>query len=1382
MKNKFIKNKVNYKSVNERGNIMGNKVFGEYYLGLDMGTNSVGWAVTDEKYQLLKVKGKDMWGIREFDEAQTAVDRRTHRIARRRRQREVARIGLLKDYFHNEIVKVDPNFYQRLENSKYHSEDKDEEIRSKYSVFNDKEYTDKEYYAQYPTIYHLRKELLHSTEAHDIRLVYLALLNMFKHRGHFLNANLSADSANRKLSQVYLELCDKVSAILEKDNLPRTIDDKALEELLGSREYSRSKKAEEIAHLMGITSKEKDMMCLIKGFCGLNIDVKQLFGEQLDLEEKLSFSFSDYGYDEKAPEIMQKLGDERYEIIALLQEIYNIGALSGIMKGYEFLSDARVEEYKKHKKDLQILKKAVRKHCTKEEYDHLFKSTENGTYSAYVNSCNTGKKNRRDMKERNREVLYKLIKKLLNGFEAEDEDVAYILLEINKEMFLPKQLTASNGIIPNQVHEKEMKKILQNAEGYLPFLKEVDETGLSVTERIIELFKFQIPYYVGPTTEDSARNHGNGWVVRKEAGDVLPWNIGQKIDLKKTSEEFIAHMVRKCSYLNGNRVLPKASLEYESFCVLNEINNIKVAGEKISVEMKQDIYNTLFKKGKRVSKKEIIKYLIAKGIIEEKEADQVSGIDIMVNRSLSTYGKFSAIFKEDMDKEDCQHMIEDIVFWCTVYGDSKKFLREQLEEKYSSKLTQEQIKRILGMKFKDWGNLSREFLELNGCSKGDGEQCSLIRMMWESNHNLMELLSRDKFTYVEELEQLQVNAYKPLSEMSIEDLDGMYFSAPVKRMVWQTLLILKEIEQITGHAPKRVFIEMARKEDEKKRRTDSRKKQLLDLYKSIKNDERNWVELIEKADQDGTLRSKKLYLYLTQMGRCIYTGRPIELEDLFNDNLYDIDHIYPRHYVKDDNLNNNLVLVDKRANAYKSDHYPIEIGENEKQKCWSLWKELHEKKLINDEKYRRLTGRNPFTDEQKADFIARQLVETNQGTKGVATLLQNILPDTTIVYAKASNVSDFRKKRGLLKTRIINDFHHAQDAYLNIVVGNVYYVKFTNNPLNFIKKEYAKDAKTNHYNLDKMFDWDVKRGNEIAWIAQKDNGAAGTISTVKKMMAKNTPILTRRNFEAHGGIADQTLYSARKACGEGYISLKSSDEKMKDVTKYGGFSSVATAYYFLVEHEIKGKRVRTLETVPIYLKDKVEKQEDALLEYCKEELELVNPSVRLAKIKLQSFIKINGYYAHLGGKTNKQIALKNAVQLCFNQDKTDYIKKLENYMKKGKIEKDVNIETNIELYNELLDKHKNGIYKKRPNPIGFKLEKRKQKFDMLSKEDQIVILLEILKLTEVGSNFANLQLIDEAAKTGVMLMSKRISDAKEFLLINQSVTGLYEKRIDLLTV
>lgn len=35
----------------------------EHYIGLDMGTNSVGWAVTDTEYNLMRAKGKDLWGV-----------------------------------------------------------------------------------------------------------------------------------------------------------------------------------------------------------------------------------------------------------------------------------------------------------------------------------------------------------------------------------------------------------------------------------------------------------------------------------------------------------------------------------------------------------------------------------------------------------------------------------------------------------------------------------------------------------------------------------------------------------------------------------------------------------------------------------------------------------------------------------------------------------------------------------------------------------------------------------------------------------------------------------------------------------------------------------------------------------------------------------------------------------------------------------------------------------------------------------------------------------------------------------------------------------------------------------------------------------------------
>lgn len=48
----------------------------DYYVGLDMGTGSLGGAVTDTQYHLLKVKGKDFWFVREYETAKSQLDRR----------------------------------------------------------------------------------------------------------------------------------------------------------------------------------------------------------------------------------------------------------------------------------------------------------------------------------------------------------------------------------------------------------------------------------------------------------------------------------------------------------------------------------------------------------------------------------------------------------------------------------------------------------------------------------------------------------------------------------------------------------------------------------------------------------------------------------------------------------------------------------------------------------------------------------------------------------------------------------------------------------------------------------------------------------------------------------------------------------------------------------------------------------------------------------------------------------------------------------------------------------------------------------------------------------------------------------------------------------
>ena len=149
-----------------------------YYLGLDIGTNSVGWAVTDESYNLCKFRNKDMWGIRLFESAHTASERRLKRNARRRLRRRNQRIKLLQEIFSQEIANVDNTFFIRLNESKLHMEDK--YVKEKHPLFIGEDYNDIHYYEQYPTVYHLRKELIENENPHDPRLVYLAIHHILK--------------------------------------------------------------------------------------------------------------------------------------------------------------------------------------------------------------------------------------------------------------------------------------------------------------------------------------------------------------------------------------------------------------------------------------------------------------------------------------------------------------------------------------------------------------------------------------------------------------------------------------------------------------------------------------------------------------------------------------------------------------------------------------------------------------------------------------------------------------------------------------------------------------------------------------------------------------------------------------------------------------------------------------------------------------------------------------------------------------------------------------------------------------------------------------------------------------------------------------------------
>ncbi len=1341
----------------------------DYYLGLDLGTGSVGWAVTDENYEVLRAHGKALWGVRLFESAKTAEERRIFRTGRRRLDRRNWRIELLQGIFAEEIAKVDDGFFLRMKESRYVPEDKRNLDGScpelPYALFVDKDYTDKEYHKQFPTIYHLRKWLMETEEIPDIRLVYLALHHLMKHRGHFL---LHGEIENvREFKSIFLQFIETIreEEIEFSINVDEILDE--IEEVLKDRKTTKSAKEAKLKKLLGVKNNPCDK-AIIKLLVGMKVKLSDIFGDKdLDNCERAQISFSDSGYDEYVGEIESVLG-ERYTIIELAKAVYDWAVLNEILGNHISISAAKVELYNKHKSDLAYLKKLVRDNLGKDAYKDIFVKTNDKmyNYSAYIGMTKiNGKKVALEGKQCNKADFYTFLRKNVLSKITNTEQSEYLKEELDKGTFLPKLVTKDNSVIPYQVHLYELRQIISNLEERMPLLKEKGS-------KIEQIFSFRIPYYVGPLNGISKGDKKTNWLERKPDKldeKIYPWNFEEVVDLEVSAEQFIRRMTNKCTYLVKEDVLPKYSLLYSKFMVLNELNNLCINGMPIDVELKQKIYTEVFQHSRKVTQKKLKEYLVREGVIAKTAEVDITGIDGDFKASLTAYHDFkeklSGCNLSDADKE---RIILDI----TLFGDDKKLLKQRLKQLYPQ-LTEVQRNALSVLSYKGWGRLSRAFLEeIEAPSIETGEICSIIRMLWETNENLMQLLG-DKYEFTSEIEKR--NGIDSSSEITYKIVDELYVSPAVKRQIWQTLLIVKELCKVLGNPPKRVFVEMAREKAESKR-TDSRKKILVDLYKKCKEEEKDWISMLENTEEH-TLRSDKLYLYYTQKGRCMYSGEVIELEDLWDNTKYDIDHIYPQSKVMDDSLDNR-VLVKKTYNAEKTDVYPIHADIRMKRS--EFWKSLLDGGFISKEKYKRLTRATEFEPDELAGFINRQLVETRQGTKAVASVLKQVLPETEIVYVKAKIVSQFRQDFDFVKVREMNDLHHAKDAYLNVVVGNTYYVKFTKNAAWFIKNNPYRS-----YNLQKMFkSKDVVSGNETAWKA----GDNGTIITVRKVMAKNNILVTRRSYQVKGGLFDQQLMKK----GKGQVFVKDSDERLHSIEKYGGYNKATGTYFMLVESEDKkGNKIRTIEFVPLYLQEKVKKDEQVIIDYLVTNLNLYKPQILISRIKKDTLFKIEGLLVTLSSRyDSKRLQFRNAAQLILDVDSKKTLKKVLKYVERYKSNPEVKMSVYdklyenelIDLYDVFLDKLKKKIYSGYLETIKKFIEEKREQFIKLEVKEKCLVISEMLKVFQSQYVVVSYKMLGKKEDIKILRISKNITNCEKISIINQSPTGIYEQEIDLKTV
>jgi CRISPR-associated endonuclease Csn1 len=1348
----------------------------EYYIGLDCGTESVGFAVTDLNYNILKFNGKSMWGSHLFDEAKTAEGRRGARCARRRRQREIQRISLLQEIFAEEVYKVDPTFFIRLNDSNLNPEDKSFPDRN--IVFNDPTFKDKDYFKLYPTAYHLRRALMRD-EITDPRLLYLGIHHILKHRGHFLFPGENLQAVN-DLGALVLNVQKACSAI---DISLSFSSSEELESAL--RIKGNSRKLEELANVIS-SEDSKFLKNVMRVLVGYKVNAEKLFGNEEYKDLNIEFKKQSFE-DEDLPALEDALNEDEFQIVYNLKAMYDWALLCDVMGGYAYISDAKISLFDQNRKDLKLLKSLVRKY-TPDSYDSFFHSGDVGMFSSYVGKIHDRSKSREKRVEKCKtEDFYKSVEKLLKRMDPEDKDVKAIEEAIGNDAFLPLLSSFRNGIVPYQVNYFELNAILDKAKCSFTFLNNVDEEGLSNIDKIKAIMKFRIPYYVGPLGRDSESSSCYSWMERREAGRILPWNLDKKVNIGKSAENFITRMTNKCTYCKDQDVLPKNSIAYSKYLVLSELNNLRIKDQRLSVERKQAVYENLFKKYSRVTKKRVLHFALSEGWYSKNELsiDDITGLESDFKSSLSSYLDFKPYIEAGKLKASDADLI---IKWITVFSEGGDILTDRISKEFAGKLTSEDVKQISKLKYSGWGRFSNKFLyEIQDAHPETGEMMSIVRMMWNTQYNLMELLS-DNFEF-----RSQTTGVEKVGKLEYSIVDDLYVSPSVKRQIWQTLRIVDEIQRIMKHSPKKVFIETTRSEGEKKR-TISRRTDLIQKLKDAQKgdsefskDFRELLVALEGKTESQISIQDKLYLYFTQCGRCMYTMQPINLDDLYRTEIYDIDHIYPYSKSNDDSLVNK-VLVLHSENLRKSADYPV--SSSIRSKMLPFWNMLKDKGFISREKYDRLTRTTPLTDDDLKGFINRQLVETSQSIKASAEILKAFFgDDAKIVYSKARNVSEFRHDNGFIKCRTMNNLHHAKDAYLNIVVGNVLDTKYT-------KNYYMQLNGSGYGNLSEPFRFNVAG----AWEAGRD----GTIATVKKYMRKNDIRFTRQPILRNGQLYD--LQIVPKGSKEGALPAKPSNPRLKQLVelkgrevaysewtaKYGGYNSLSTAYFALVKHKEKNKSFASF--IPISMVDSRRlSSTEALRKYCVESLRLTDPVVLYPRLLINSVVEFDGFRFVIVGKASggKQVTLESSVPLILSNEGEKTLKKIESFANKKKDYKNLTIESKfdgidsentLDLFHELMDKSKKAIYLNRPGSQGALLlnPATEDKFKSLDLESRVTVISELMKYYGMNNGMANLSSIGGTKACGTLIKGSKVNLEKTKLsLVFQSVTGLFEQRVEI---
>lgn len=1133
-----------------------------YHIGLDIGTSSIGWAVIGDDFKIKRKKGKNLIGVRLFKEGDTAAERRSFRTQRRRLNRRKWRLKLLEEIFDPYMAEVDEYFFARLKESNLSPKDSNKKYLGSL-LFPD--ISDSNFYDKYPTIYHLRRDLMEKDKKFDLREIYLAIHHIVKYRGNFLekvpaknykNSGASIGFLLEEVNSLYKDIIgDESVAILNSGKF------EDVEKIILDEETRNLDKQKSVGKLLVEDKKKKNIVTAFsKAILGYKFNIEDLL--LIESDEKNKLTFNDENIDDIFNELSHSLDDNQMDLLTKTREIYFKFKLNMIVPTGYTLSESMIEKYEMHKTHLKMYKEFINTLNAKDR--KILKNA----YSDYIN-------NEKAKAANAQENFYKTIKKTIK--DNNSDTAKKIIGLIDEGNFMPKQRTGENGVIPHQLHQIELDRIIENQAKYYPWLAEenpVEKNRKFAKYKLDELVTFRVPYYVGPLVDKTESNKNEketkfAWMVRKAKGTITPWNFENLVDRTESANRFIKRMTSKDTYIIGEDVLPASSLLYEKFKVLNELNNIKVNKKKLDVEQKQHVYLDLFTTRKNVTKDNLATSLNC-------DVESITGLsdNEKFNSSLSSYIDLKAILGNAVDDCNKNKDLEKIIEYSTIFEDGNIY-KEKLSE--ISWLTDEQIEKLSNIHFKGWGRLSKKLL--TQITNENGER--IIDALWNTSNNFIQIISDESI----QAKLAEING-EYADKSNLEDiLDEAYTSPQNKKAIRQVMKVVEDIEKAMKCKPTSIAIEFTRRKG-KSKLTNTRYKKISETYEKITDElisEYELGKLQSKLDSKANNMRDIYYLYFMQLGRDMYTGEKINIDELHQ--YYDIDHIFPRSFIKDNSLNNRVLTRKEINNNEKADRtaadlYAVKMGD--------FWRKLRKQGLITEKKYKNLLTRTDSIDKYtKQSFIKRQLVETSQVVKMAANILQDKYSNTKIIEVRARLNSDLRKEYELIKNREVNDYHHAIDGYLTIFIGQYLYKTYPKLRSYFVYDDFKKLDSNYLKHMDKFnFIWKLEDKKAEDVYDNVNNEFILNVPKMKDYIQKiynyKYMLISKEVTTESGAFYKETKY---KAGGMNLIPIKQN----KPINIYGGYKEKRNSYMMLVKIKKKKETIYKIVGIPRLLSDELDR-------------------------------------------------------------------------------------------------------------------------------------------------------------------------------------------------